>query len=64
MEREEKRERNEHMEMQYNKYAQPNKGIDEKGFDRYWDEQHSKELKEISEFFGIYTKLIFNTSYR
>lgn len=62
MEREEKRKRveNESMDMQYGKYAQPNKGIDEKGFDRYWEEQHMKEVKEISEFFGIYVSNLFS----
>ena len=61
MERKEerKREGNECMKMQYGKYAQPNKGIDEKGFDRYWEKQHKKELKEISEFFGIYIPNLF-----
>ena len=61
MERKEERKRgNDSIEMQYGKYAQPNKGIDEKGFDRYWDEQHMKELKEISEFFGIYVPNLFS----
>ena len=62
MERKEerKREGNEYMEIQYGKYAQPNKGIDEKGFDRYWEEQRMKELKEISEFFGIYVPNLFS----
>ena len=62
MEREErrKREESESIRMQYGKYAQPNKGIDEKGFDRYWEEQHMKELKEISEFFGIYVPNLFS----
>ena len=48
------------MEMQYGKYAKPNKGIDEKGFDKYWEEQHVKELKEVSEFFGIYVPNLFS----
>ena len=61
MERKEerKREENECMKMQYGRYAKPNKGIDDKGFDRYWEEQHRKELKEISEFFGIYIPNLF-----
>lgn len=57
---ERKREGNECMEIQYGKYAQPNKGIDEKGFDRYWEEQHMKEVKEVSEFFGIYVPNLFS----
>ena len=61
MERKEERKRgNDSMEMQYGKYAKPNKGIDEKGFDRYREEQHMKELKEISEFFGIYVPNLFS----
>lgn len=61
MERKEERKRgNDSMEMQYGKYAQPNKGIDEKGFDKYWEEQHRKELKEVSEFFGIYIPNLFS----
>ena len=62
MERKEerKREENECIEIQYGKYAQPNKGIDRKGFDRYWEEQHMRELKEISEFFGIYVPNLFS----
>ena len=62
MERKEKRKReeNECIEIQYGKYAQPNKGIDDRGFDRYWEEQHAKEVKEISEFFGIYVPNLFS----
>lgn len=55
-----KREGNESIQMQYGKYAQPNKGIDDRGFDRYWEEQHMKELKEVSEFFGIYVPNLFS----
>ena len=58
MERKEERKRgNDSMEMQYGKYAKPNKGIDEKGFDKYWEEQHRKE---VSEFFGIYVPNLFS----
>lgn len=62
MERKEerKREENEYMEKQYRKYAQPDKGIDDMGFDRYWEEQYMKEVKEISEFFGIYVPNLFS----
>ena len=61
MERKEERKRgNDSMEMQYGKYAKPNKGIDEKGFDKYWEEQHRKEVKEVSEFFGIYVPNLFS----
>nr|DAR93356.1 MAG TPA: hypothetical protein [Caudoviricetes sp.] len=61
MERKEERKRgNDSMEMQYGKHAQPNKGIDEKGFDKYWEEQHMREVKEVSEFFGIYVPNLFS----
>lgn len=61
MERKEERKRgNDSMEMQYGKCAQPNKGIDKKGFDKYWEEQHMREVKEVSEFFGIYVPNLFS----